>query len=332
VQIAARVAARLAPGVPAESARIDRFLDLLRAQFGQLVSDASWLQLRAMLVAHVNSDRWLCRIYDGLLERLRPRLLLIEDGCYGHWGSLIRRARQHGTHIAEYQHGLVSSNHEAYNYLPQVHATVRDVLPDTFLAYGRYWQNQISIPSEVRVVGNPHLTRALETEPDLQQSASAAVMIVAGALDPAEYQRIAIEAAECMPDHWRVIVRPHPSRRASAPRDFALLAQRPRIQLDLTDNYYLALRDVDVVAGDASTAVMEAAAFNKRVFLIDHIEVQRNYPGMFATFRGGADLFGLISGQRTQPELPDTEHIWARDWQTSFRRFVTGVLERGGVR
>lgn len=329
-QVVARVAARFAPPSPADEACIQRFLDLLRAQFGQWLGDDSWQYLRAVLLGHVSSDGGMWRLYGSLLDRLCPRLLMVEDGCYGHWGSLILCARQRGVHVAEYQHGLVSRNHEAYNYLPDVHVKVRNVLPDTFLAYGQYWKGQISIPSEVRVVGNPHLTESLRTSPPSRlRRAPACLMLVAGGLDAAIYQRIVLEFLNVAPSHWRVVLRPHPSRRATVECDYPLIAECAQARIDMSDDYYASLREIDVVAGDASTAVMEAAAFDKRVLLIDHIEVRRNYPGMFGTFTSGAELLALIGEPGPLADLPDVDGIWAGDWQAAYGSFVEGILRHG---
>ena len=327
VQIVARAAARLTPPTASDHTQIDRFVDLLRGQFGHWLGEEQWRYLGAMLRAQVSSDRWQVRLYSNLLERLQPALLVIEDGCYGNWGSLIRCAKLKGIHVAEYQHGLVSCNHEAYNYLPQTFAKVRDVLPDTFLAYGRYWADQISIPSTVRIVGNPHLSDSLDAGVQPQSpSASRSLMLATGGLDSADYQRIALEFLQHAPPEWNVILRPHPSRRTSAAGDYSLLAGHTRFKLDLSTDYYEALRAVEVVVGDASTAVMEAAAFGKRVLLIDHPEVQRNYPGIFPVFADGAELVALLAERSSAAELPEVDSIWAGDWRASYSSFVNEVV------
>jgi hypothetical protein len=329
-QMVARACSAMARVSTGEETKIRAFLELLEAQFRQFIGEEHWPLLQSMLRSHVRADAWASRVYGNLLDRLQPAVLLMEDASYGHRGVLITLAKQRGIHVAEYQHGLVSCNHEAYNYLPKTFPKVRDFLPDTFLAYGGYWKDQVSLPCAVRIIGNPHLTESMGMRSGVS-NASPTVMLVAGALNPLLYQRVMLRFLECAPNDWTVVLRPHPSLRSTVARDYPLFVCNPRIRIDLSDDYYSSLRNVDVVAGDASTAVMEAAAFNKRVFLIDHPEVERNYPGMFPTFSEGDELFAAVSGRHKNATLPHIAEIWAPNWQGAYRDFIEDILTREGA-
>ena len=78
------------------------------------------------------------------------RLLIKEEACYGGADNAcaILAARNLGMVSAEYQHGAVSSGHNAYNFAPAISSakSYRKTLPDYFLAYGSWWAAQINAP------------------------------------------------------------------------------------------------------------------------------------------------------------------------------------------
>src|SRR5207342_2453626 len=100
----------------------------------------------------------------GLLGRVRPRLALIEDASFGHMAVFNATARRLGVTVAEFQHGMVSKGHDAYNVAPTLAASeaYRRTQPTAFLAYGSWWNDQFNAPVDGKVViGNPHRTETL---------------------------------------------------------------------------------------------------------------------------------------------------------------------------
>lgn len=303
-----------------------QFVAHLAANFGRWVDARGFDRLEALLRSRLVEEAATYDLYSRLLDRLRPRLLVLEDACYGGLDGVIRLAKVRGINVAEYQHGLVSRNHEAYNYHPRVLAALAPSFPDSFLAYGRYWAEQISIPPQIEVIGNPYLSEALAARRASATTVSGGrgthVLLVAGGLDPELYARVVAEFLACAPEPWRVTLRPHPSRRALAEEDYGRLAGTRRVEIDVSADYYASLESADYVVGDASTAVMEAAAFGRPVFLIDHVEVRRNYPGVFPVFSSGAELLARLTTERDEGGLPDAARIWAEGWRHAYRDFV----------
>ena len=71
---------------------------------------------------------------------------------------MIVAAKEMGIRTAEYQHGAVSRGHDAYNVAPGQGSSpeYQKVLPEFFLGYGRWWNEQINVPVTKVAVGNPH--------------------------------------------------------------------------------------------------------------------------------------------------------------------------------
>jgi hypothetical protein len=101
------------------------------------------------------------RFVKRLIRRIRPRLAIVEEGCYGHMAVFNATARAHGVDVAEFQHGMVTRSHDAYNVSPLLagSAAYRATQPTSFLAYGAWWNDQLNAPvRHMVVICNPHRT------------------------------------------------------------------------------------------------------------------------------------------------------------------------------
>lgn len=112
------------------------------------------------LASYPLKERWFRR----WLERVEPRLVLVEEGCYEQMAVLNATARRCGVLTAEFQHGIVTAGHYAYNVAPALESSeeFRRTLPDYFLGYGAWWNRQFNAPTERVIIGNPHRQATLE--------------------------------------------------------------------------------------------------------------------------------------------------------------------------
>ena len=119
-------------------------VELVRRRAAELVdlriADAQAEYLKSMVAMKIARLPTLLSTYRSLLDRVRPRLVLLEQGCYSDLGVFNHVAREMAIRVAEPQHGLISSGHDAYSYA----ATLRDspeyrtYLPHDFLGYGSW--------------------------------------------------------------------------------------------------------------------------------------------------------------------------------------------------
>lgn len=97
------------------------------------------------------------RQWRNLCRRLRPRVVLIDDGCYQH--GLIAGAKEAGAWVMELQHGIFTPKGPEYcwSWAALAHREQMPV-PDRFLLFGEHWRGLLEEDGfwtdRIRVVGS----------------------------------------------------------------------------------------------------------------------------------------------------------------------------------
>src|SRR5207245_9049400 len=97
---------------------------------------------------------------------------------------------------AELPHVLVSLNHPADHYGSALAplARFRQYLPEFFLTCGRYWKEQVRMPSPPLVIGNPNLSEYTKDAAALQrEKGKTVILIVSGGGVPTLMSSIRLE-------------------------------------------------------------------------------------------------------------------------------------------
>ena len=133
--------------------RLEGLVSALREELGN--SDARDDHIRATAAEFVE----LKRLYGWLLDRVRPRVVLVAD--YGEY-SLIAAARERGIATVELQHGINDRYHPAYSWTGYAtpHRARMPVADRQFL-YGEHWRREMGggdfWGDSLRVVGSPRI-------------------------------------------------------------------------------------------------------------------------------------------------------------------------------
>jgi hypothetical protein len=314
-----------------DSRRIGGFVEGMQKGF-DFALDASRAQvLTRILEKAVLGDSATLLVYSKLLEKLKPRVILVEDGCYGGLSTLIVAARDRGILVAEHQHGLISKNHEAYNYNPAVHEELSRFLPEVYLSWGSWWGRQMSVPCEVRVVGNPHLNESIARKQGSGRHTTPGpkptFLFISGAMNPARYETFMLSLSAALDGRYRIVFRPHPRERNRINADYPGLLASDCVEIDANLNLYESLAEADAVGGDMSTGTVEAMAFGVPVYLLDSENTRRHLPEHFRYVATGAELAKILPTSDFQTDL-DRDDVWAPDWEQNYRRFIEEALAR----
>lgn len=262
-----------------------------------------------------------------LLRRTGAKLLLKEEACYGGSALFNRVAREEGLVVAEYQHGVVSAGHDAYNVAPTLAASpaYRAGLPDYLLTYGTWWGRDASVPVKRVAVGNPHRSEVIA---GLQPPASHAgrVVVLGDGIDTKRYLALAGELAAHLPAGMELLFRPHPmERRALAP--VGALALPAGVALDGNSDILETLRTAEVVVCEISTGLFDAIGLTPRIFVWETPKAQFQLPEHpFGRFADARDLVRQLpepdAGRMT---TADVNEIWAPNWRDNYRAFLASV-------
>jgi hypothetical protein len=245
--------------LPLRSARsyCDRISVLLAEDVGMDTS-SRWLLTR------ISTAYWQSRFYGLLLNRLRPKAVLVSDT--GEYGLIIACKRQ-GVFFLELQHGVFDANHP--DAIPAwVDGTPAELLlPDTLACRGEYWIEQLANTRQgrdhARAVGNELIDLARErrklrcTRPEFQ------LVLSSQGLDSDRLSQWVAEFVTEAPDNlaWRLVIKLHPAFDIGN-HSFDFFSD-PRISViggaDIPNIYDL-LADADLHLSIASACHFDAAA------------------------------------------------------------------------
>jgi hypothetical protein len=292
------------------------------AHFGALLQPADLAGLRTRLGHAASRMPFWHALYHRVFEKVRPRLCLVEDACYGPYSHLLAWAHAAGITTAEYQHARTYAQHPAYCLSPPLHDPQwARYLPQHYLAWGQYWIRYLRVPIRSHVIGFPDLAerrRALLPESAHRDQ----VLFVSSGLDLELYGRVLAELGSAAGKQFRLVLRPHPGERAGAREKYGAMLDRCGWQLDRELDPYASFARSALVVGDVSTALFEALEFECPVVLVDAPLPRKLMPeDVFPFFRRFDDLEALLSaGEQARVSRPE---LWADNWRDRFGRFLT---------
>lgn len=300
--------------------------------FGLTISDQGMQMLVTLVsrkIARLPTMQW---VYRRLLERTKPRLVLLEEGCYSERGVFNHVAREMGIRVAEPQHGMVSAGHDAYCYAPLLRESdlYRNYLPHDFLGYGQWWNDQIDVPVEKWIIGNPHYSeQRLEMRgrsKDLKD-----ILILSDGVEFSLYLNLAREAAALLKGRYRVLLRPHPLERARVYADFPDV-EDGNFAIDRHRDIYQSFATTYAVAGEVSTGLFEAIGLAEKVLLWETPKARFSYPvHPFTSFTDVETLVAAILEPMAEHSNVTQELIWASDWRDNYQRYLEHVLQESSA-
>lgn len=208
VEIGAAMLARSQPST--EATAVGRgFGHVLREELSLPVGD-DWATWR---LQRFSATR---RVYRSLLKRIKPSFVLVVDSGEH---ALVAAAKEHGSVVMEFQHGINDSTHAGYAW-PASATRYRPMMPvpDRLLLHGEHWRRELSSGfwgDSLRVVGSPRIDR-YRAEPILRSPDCCTVLVTTQGLD---VERLRAFLAGCLQRLSRrvplkVVVKLHPIHEA----------------------------------------------------------------------------------------------------------------------
>jgi hypothetical protein len=268
--------------------------------------------------------------YQSIFKKMGARLLIKEEACYGGAdnAAAILAARHLGMVTAEYQHGSVSSGHDAYNFAPAVAASVayRATLPDYFLAYGAWWGEQINAPVQKLAIGNPHRTQTLGAS-FATIAHGRKILILGEGVETSLYLAFCDSLAAALGDSHEVVFRPHPLERASVwakyPEGFV-----GKVRVDIHQDIYSSFQEASAVVGELSTGLFEAIGLVSKIFIWNTPKSRFAFPvHPFQSFSDVNELAQLVVDEDAgRVSAQNMTSIWAPNWQRNYLDFIEKAI------
>ncbi len=287
---------------------------------------AAWFL--SFVQASIARTPFLVHSYETTLRRLGSRLVLIEEACYGgRQACLVRAARQLGITTAEYQHGAISSGHDAYNVAEAMRGSslYRELLPDYLLTYGTWWSAQITVPVETVTIGNPHRSETIVAN-CLPQVARDTILVLGDGTETDTYVGLAQELRQSLRSRFRVRFRPHPQERQSF---FARQSQGEFLHVDVDNqrDIYDSFGAAHAVVSEISTGLFEAVGLVPRIFMWSTTKSRFAFPTHpFSSFDDAQGLASqILAADSGEVGAHVEESIWASNWRQRYQEFLERV-------
>ncbi len=249
-----------------DTGSIAGIMTFLKENLPYQLTEEQYERVREILTVYAKGLKNIQSFYRKLIAKYRPRLVIVEDGCYGeHIAIALKTFNDMGIVTAEVQHGLIGRNHLAYNLAEKLQnmEEYRSYLPGYFLSFGKYWEETMRIPCKKVTIGSANCNLAMDG--CSEHSVPKKRILIMPGVNSQIYVPLVEKILTDIPG-VRLTVKLHPN----AGKQKVLFErwshdERVRISNEGNINDYFAW--ADYVTGDGSTALYEAAARRKRVFV-----------------------------------------------------------------
>ena len=313
-----------------DESTISNFLVFLRRTFPYDLSDQIWEGARKILSNASWKMVFLHQYYIKLFRKLEPKLLVVEDGCYGSRSYLFKWAKEWGIKTCEMQERKKKKNHPAYNFGDCfLGREFRNYLPEYFLSYGDYWNQQVSLPCDIVTIGNPYLTESVKSKvrDTPQADLCKTVLIISGGTVPELILTIVKKLRSGLdPRSFRIIFRPHPAEVSLCEARYGILKEYD-VSFDYGDLYDSLIRSDFLISAEFSTVLFEALTLGIDVYLLrsDLNEYYLGETGLFNFFFDtdhAVDQIKSGSGKK----IIDKNNFWDPNWKDNYRNFLIKTI------
>ncbi len=269
-------------------------------------------------------------LYSILIKKIEPKVLIIEDAHYGKYTDLIYLAKKKGIIILELQHGYIGKDHIAYNYHYSLHNYITEYLPDYFLTFGRFWSNNVRIPSKKVEIGFPYLEEKTKSLNLKKEKNKKYILIISSGILVEYYNQLVKDLYDLLDKNiYEIVFRPHPSERVAINERYNQII-KIGIKID-NDNLYKSLINYDIVLSfEKSTVLYEALAFNVKVILIRNPknEFLEKKDDLFEEVDYNInEIINKIQNITYNSMNIEIEDIWKSNSLANYKKFIESILK-----
>ena len=308
---------------------VQKFVDYVKENLGYTFRDDYYEKLKITLSRYEYRLPIIYHAYSSFFKKKRPQLIILEQGCYGTDSAIIvKAAKDLGIRVAEIQHGYIGKDHPAYVFSANISKDYLPYLPDDFLSYGKYWEDNSQLPISVINIGNPYLTEYVKNT--VQQKSFNRISYISSAVNPCKITQEVLYINDVVKKYgFQLIFRPHPSEVLRLENEYLPLSQAG-ITIDSQNLYESLARTQFTVSNysNISTVMYEALAFGCKVIFIDdkkEEDIERQRPGCFTYVQNVEELSSELV--INNDIMTNCGNIWESDWKDNYIRYVSQYLK-----
>lgn len=276
------------------------------------------------------------KYYENILKRTHPKLIL-EMVSYSRSCMIINEwSKEMNIPTIELQHGVMGSEHAAYNY-SESHKISQ--FPDYIFLFSDYWKKSAKFPipdSNIRSVGFPYLERMVEKYAGNYHMKSNVINILFLSSGPMgkELSRIAYELEQLLDkEHYHIIFKLHPGEYAIWKEKYSFLTNGNIEVIDNNNNnlYEIFSRSDLQVCGFGTTAILEGLSFGLPAYVIKHKQIKEfidlSTAGFAELFEDAKDLAERIKKRDYKGDSTDMkEAFWKKHALQNIKKEIIQIV------
>lgn len=329
ITIKAAIMSKFLKSKETDVSSINDFLSYIWEKFPFGLSKVIYDTARSILGNLSKTLRILHMDYVRLFSMMKPKMVFVEDASYGYRSYVLKWAKDQGIITGELQHGLLFSQHPAYNYADGIiHSTeYAQYLPDYILTYGEHWKTQIRTSSIPVTIGNPYLYSRMDELKKIEKSSKnedKSILFLSDGVIPNTYRSLIKDLARLIHrQEYRIVFRPHPAEVPLVGKRYGEILELGNVCLDSYADVAQSIYNSDFVVGSSSTTLFEAMVFDKPIFIYQN-PLSELYTGAVAgtRFTDAMSLYENIRENKTAAGQ-DLNNIWNRNWKDNYLRFIS---------
>lgn len=288
-----------------------QILSMIATECGLESPDARQQEIMALYLARsLASYKFRRSVYTAILRSVRPVEVLKEECSY--FGvdnvALVKACRELGIKISEYQHGMITKGHFAYNYSDRFidSGYVSGFGPESLLLYGDWWASQTNTTAKKYIIGRDSAPAASPVRPIRMNST---VLVLGDGVDTQYTLDFARKLANQLQGSSVVRFRPHPLERNKLKR-----LDTAGIEISTEPSLDSLLPDIDVLIAEISTGMFDAIGIVPLVLCMRTTKSKVTIPeSPFPEFSTVAECAAIIESNRDSGlEMKlDRDAFWA---------------------
>ena len=224
-----------------------------------------WMTL---IKSFINGRKILIRYYNYMLKKVRPKIILVVCAYGFDQMIMCEVAHKMCIPVVELQHGIINSEHIAYNFKRRRYVSS---FPDYIFTFGQYEKEQTRFPiskSHIIPIGYPELENNYNIYKKKKSNKKNILFISQTMPEIAKFANIVAQKIDS--NKYQIVFQLHPSEYSCWRLTVGQYLKHPNIKVigSYKHMIYESLAQADWVVGNYSTVLSEAQMFDVKVAVL----------------------------------------------------------------
>lgn len=246
-----------------------RIIEEIKSEIQSRFGNVS-IELQKMTIKYLENFIYKINYYKKLFRKRKPKKIFVVVS-YSNI-PIIAAAKDLGIEVIEFQHGVITDYHFAYNFSDPTKKL--KYFPDKLLTFGEYWGKTKGFPkqTEIEVYGFPYLNQQLKKYNNTPKKSKQVLFLSQGTIG----KQLSIQArkiAETMPEYY-FVYKLHPGeydRWKNEYPDLVIASQLENFEVidNNEKNLYSFFAESEFQIGVYSTSIFEGLTLNCKTILLN---------------------------------------------------------------